>query len=329
MCYDDEWYRYLWVAIVGLVLYAIGIPAGVFALLVTARKNHLELLLQAKREARKKHIDFMHDAVSRRSIMGEGGAVVPAGSSRSGGGGAGVGSLWSKSLSPALKTGNSLRDLFSPLSRSGNANAFAAAASLGPSKGASRTSPPTSPAMDGGTAFGLGSHYNASRPKQPTSSAIMDVAALARIPEESGEQDDVTGDVDVSGPLLSTGIGAMAPVGSMQLSGGSAGSGGQWSSHADAMAGNIVTDGNGVGEGDVRDTSSELPSDSSTKQLVSLREDVSGDATSAEITVKTEANALSEGKVDNGLTPRANGAASAATDGKDEGSHQEQKQEQQ
>jgi len=64
MCYDQEWFRYLWVAIAGLVLYAFGIPASILWMLRAAREQHFRLMLEAKRETRKRHVDLVHRTVS-------------------------------------------------------------------------------------------------------------------------------------------------------------------------------------------------------------------------------------------------------------------------
>ena len=55
----------------GLLLYALGIPAGIMTMLVKARQNHLETLLEVKRQARQKHIELVHQAVSKRNIVAE------------------------------------------------------------------------------------------------------------------------------------------------------------------------------------------------------------------------------------------------------------------
>jgi len=73
LCYDQEWYQYLWVAIVGLGLYAIGIPGLIWWMLTAAREQHFKLMLKAKYESRRRHVDLVHRTISehkRRSSIG-------------------------------------------------------------------------------------------------------------------------------------------------------------------------------------------------------------------------------------------------------------------
>jgi len=72
LCYDTEWYQYLWVAIIGLGLYAFGIPASIWWMLNAAREQHFSIMLKAKRESRRRHVELVHRTVSehkRRSSV--------------------------------------------------------------------------------------------------------------------------------------------------------------------------------------------------------------------------------------------------------------------
>ncbi|KAA0159234.1 hypothetical protein FNF31_04963 [Cafeteria roenbergensis] len=56
LCYDDNWFGWLWTSIIGLVLYGIGIPAGLYLLMVASREAAAMRVADVKHQNRAKRI---------------------------------------------------------------------------------------------------------------------------------------------------------------------------------------------------------------------------------------------------------------------------------
>ncbi|KAA0151250.1 hypothetical protein FNF29_04725 [Cafeteria roenbergensis] len=55
-CYDDNWFGWLWTSIVGMILYGIGIPAGLYLLMVASREAAAMRVAEVKHQNRAKRI---------------------------------------------------------------------------------------------------------------------------------------------------------------------------------------------------------------------------------------------------------------------------------
>ena len=84
-CYDDNWFGWLWTSIVGMILYGIGIPAGLYLLMVASREAAAMRVAEVKHQNRAKRIvELVREA---RTPVARGGAT-PLGASASAGAGA-------------------------------------------------------------------------------------------------------------------------------------------------------------------------------------------------------------------------------------------------